>query len=82
MAREMREVNPEQDRLLDELLKGKTPEQILGEQTLIKQMTQRMVERALAAELTAHLDYDPHERAENTRDNARNGSGTKTVLTD
>jgi hypothetical protein len=47
MAREVKEVNPEQDRLLDELLRGKTPEQILGEHGLIKQMTKRLVERAL-----------------------------------
>jgi putative transposase len=82
MAREVKEVNPEQDRLLDELLRGKTPEQILGEHGLIKQMTKRLVERALQAELTAHLGYDPHEKAEVARENARNGTGTKTVLTD
>jgi transposase-like protein len=82
MAREVSTVNEEQDRLLDELLKGKTPDQILGESGLIKQMTKRMVERALAAELTAHLGYDPHAKADVARDNSRNGSGTKTVLTD
>jgi putative transposase len=54
MAREVKEVNPEQDRLLAERLRGKTPEQILGEHGLIKQMTKRLVERALQAELTAH----------------------------
>lgn len=80
MAREVKDVNAEQDRLLDELLKGKTPEQILGENGIIKQMTKRMVERALAAELTAHLGYDPHERAEAPRDNARNGTNPKTVI--
>jgi putative transposase len=82
MAREVSIKNEEQDRLLDELLKGKTPEQILGESGLLKQMTQRMVERALAAELTAHLGYDPHEKGETARENNRNGSSTKTVLTD
>jgi transposase-like protein len=82
MAREVSTVNEEQDRLLDELLKGKTPEQILGESGLLKQMTKRMVERALQAELTAHLGYDPHAKADVARDNSRNGSGTKTVLTD
>lgn len=81
MAREVSKVNEDQDRVLDELLKGKTPEQILGESELIKQMTKRMVERALQAELTAHLGYDPHEKAESVRDNSRNGTGTKAVLT-
>ena len=82
MAREVSTVNEEQDRLLDELLKGKSPDQILGESGLIKQMTKRMVERALQAELTAHLGYDPHEKGETARANSRNGAGTKTVLTD
>lgn len=82
MAREVSTVNTEQDELPDKLLVGKTSEQILGQHGLIKQMIQRMVELALAAGLTAHPGCGPHERAESTRDNARNGSGTKTVLTD
>lgn len=53
MAREVSTVNEEQDRLLGELLKGKSPDQILGESGLIKQMTKRLVERALSVELTA-----------------------------
>lgn len=80
MAREATNKNEEHDRLLDELLKGKAPEQILGENGLLKQMTKRMVERALAAELTAHLGYDPHERGPAPRDNARNGTNPKTVI--
>lgn len=70
------------EQLLDELLKGKTPEQILGEGGVIKELTKRMVEHALKAELTAHLGYEPHERVDAPRANARNGSGQKTVLTD
>lgn len=38
-----------------------------------------MVESALEGELTAHLGYDKHERAESG--NARNGARSKTVLT-
>ena len=46
----------ERDRLLDELLKEcKTPEDILGKQGLIRQLTKRAVERALSAEMTEHL---------------------------
>lgn len=82
MAREVINKNEETNRLLDELIKGKTPEQILGEGGLIKQLTKRLVERALAAELTEHLGYEPHERGEALRENTRNGSQTKTVLTD
>jgi len=73
----------EQDRLLDELLKGcKSPEDILGKHGVLRQMTKRMVERALAAEMTEHLGYAPHERGEQPRPNTRNGSATKTVLSD
>jgi putative transposase len=51
------------DELLDELLKGcDSPEAILGEQGLLKQLTKRLVERALEAELTEHLGYRSHAR--------------------
>lgn len=82
MAREVTNKNPDTDHLIDELLKDKTPEEILGTHGLIKQMTKRMVERALQAEFTTHLGYEPHARAESPRDNTRNGSGSKTVLGD
>jgi putative transposase len=82
MAREVTKKDDDTNRLIDELIKGKTPEEILGAHGLIKQMTKRMVERALEAEHTAHLGYEPHERAESPRDNTRNGTGTKTLLTD
>ena len=42
--------------LLDDLLEGgESPEEILGEHGLLKGVTKRLVERALAAELTTHL---------------------------
>ncbi|QPD04823.1 MAG: hypothetical protein Nkreftii_002597 [Candidatus Nitrospira kreftii] len=44
------------DALLDDLLKGcASPEEILGEHGLLKGLTKRLVERALAAELTTYL---------------------------
>ncbi len=44
------------DALLDDLLQdGKSPQDILGEQGLLKSLTKRLVERALAAKLTTHL---------------------------
>lgn len=82
MARDVSNKNDDTDRLIDELIKGKTPEEILGTHGVLKQLTKRMVERALEAEHTAHLGYEPHERADAPRDNTRNGAGTKTVLTD
>src|ERR671932_1551492 len=71
------------DALLDELLKDYTdPKDILGEHGLLRQLTQRLVERALEAELTAHLGYAPHARNGRRSENCRNGKGKKTVQTE
>ena len=71
------------DALLDDLLQGcESPEEILGEQGLLKGLTKRLVERALAAELTTHLGYAPHARPPSKSDNARKGSTPKTIQTE
>ena len=70
------------DALLDELLQGcASPEEILGEHGLLKGLTKRLVERALATELTTHLGDTPHARLPSKGDHARNGSSLKTVQT-
>ena len=79
----MTSVHTKQEALLDELLKDYTdPRDILGEHGLLKQLTKRVVERVLEAELTAHLGYAPHVRHGAEEPNARNGKGQKTVQTD
>jgi putative transposase len=79
----MTSVTKKQEALLDELLKEYTnPQDILGEHGLLKQLTKRVVERALEAELTAHLGYAPHARQGDASDNCRNGKGKKTVHTE
>src|SRR5213080_4347351 len=79
----MTSVHTKQEALLDELLKDYTdPQDILGEHGLLKQLTKRVVERVLEAELTAHLGYAPHVRHGTEEHNARNGKGQKTVQTD
>jgi putative transposase len=71
------------DALLDALLKDYTdPKDILGEHGLLKQLTKRVIERALAVELTEHLGYAPHVRQERDGTNCRNGAGKKTVQTE
>src|SRR5919206_2556100 len=71
------------DALLDELLKDYTdPKDILGEHGLLRQLTQRVVERALEAEVTAHLGYEPPARNGSGPGNCRNGKGKKTVQTE
>lgn len=72
-----------QDALIDELLKDcQDPKEILGQNGLLKQLTKRLVERTLQAELTHHLGYEPYGPEGRGSDNCRNGSGEKTVQTD
>src|ERR1043166_6747169 len=78
----MTSVHAKHEALCDALLKDDTnPQDILGEHGLLKQLTRRVVERVLEAELTAHLGYAPHVRHGTEDKNARNGTGQKTVQT-
>ena len=56
-----------------------SPEAVLGENGLIAQLKKRVVERALAGELTHHLGYAKGEAPEEV-DNHRNGYSKKTVV--
>ena len=68
------------DGLLDQLLKNyKKPEDVLGEQGLLKRLSKAILERALGAELTGHLGYEKHDPAGYGSGNARNGSTEKTL---
>ena len=71
------------DELIDELLAGaQTAEEIAGPDGLLGQLTRRLLERALAAELTEHLGYPPGQAPPGGAGNARNGQPAKTVITD
>jgi putative transposase len=66
--------------LVDELLKGyEKPEDIIGENGLLKRLTKALLERALNAELTYHLGYEKHDPAGHHSGNSRNGVTSKTV---
>jgi putative transposase len=71
----------EVDKLLDEMLKGKTPEEILGEGGVLQGLTKRLVERALEGEMTTHLGYEKHAPEGRNSGNSRNGATGKRVLT-
>jgi transposase-like protein len=72
-----------QDALIDELLQEcENPKDILGKNGLLKQLTKRLVERTLDAELTDHLGYEPHSVQGRGSGNNRNGKGHKTVQSD
>lgn len=70
------------DRMLDELLKGKKPEEVLGEEGVLKQLTKRLVERALEGEMTTQLGYERHAPEGKNTGNSRNGKTTKEVKGD
>jgi putative transposase len=69
--------------LMDQLLADyKKPEDIIGENGLLKQLTKAILERALQAELTDHLGFEKHDPAGHHSGNSRNGSGRKVVKGD
>lgn len=55
---------------------------LTGEGGLLQQLTKRVLESALDGEITDHVGYDKHDPAGRGSGNTRNGSRTKTVLTD
>lgn len=67
-------------KLIDQLLTDyKKPEDIIGENGLLKQLTKAILERALQAEITDHLGYEKHDPAGHHSGNSRNGSSRKTL---
>jgi putative transposase len=64
--------------LIDSLLSGyKKPEDLIGEHGLLKQLTKALVERALDAEMEAHLGHAKNESVTNPAGNTRNGKSSK-----
>jgi putative transposase len=58
MVRKKQETN-RVDELLDNLLSDyQSPEELLGESALLKQLAQRLIEHALVGELSHHLNAE------------------------
>lgn len=82
-------ISPEMDLLLQQAARevaGKPLGDSLKPEsgTLISQMMGRLIEIAMSEEMTEHLGYEPHERADNSkgsRSNTRNGHYDKPVKT-
>jgi transposase-like protein len=69
------------DQLLDNIdFKGLTQDEVVGQDGLIKQLTGRILQRALEAEMTEHLGYEKNSNAGDNSGNSRNGYTEKTVL--
>ena len=70
--------HPITDALLDQLLANyQKPEDLIGADGILKQLTKKLVERALDAEMTHHLGHDRHQPVTNPVGNTRNGFSRK-----
>lgn len=71
-------------KLIDKLLAehGHRPQDIAGENGLLKQMVKALLERAMQAELTDHLGYEKHDPAGYGTGNSRNGTTRKKLKGD
>ena len=68
------------DALIDALLANyEKPADLLGSNGILEQLTKRVVERALQAEMTYHLGHEKHGRVSNAAGNTRNGTSKKTL---
>ena len=71
---------PIRQELLDELLNEyDQPDDLLGDQGILQQLTKALVERALEGEMTHHLGYKKHEAVGDHTGNSRNGTSPKTI---
>lgn len=76
---------PEDKQLAEELVERARDEgvDLVGPDGLLTGLTKNVLEAGLEAEMTEHLGYDKHEPAGRERgSNSRNGTRSKTVLTD
>ena len=82
MARKKKEKEKDVlDQILDQInFKGLTQDEVVGQDGLIKQLTGRILQRALEAEMTGHLGYEKNSNAGDNSGNSRNGHTEKTVL--
>jgi putative transposase len=69
--------------LIDSLLADyKKPEDLIGENGLLKLLTKKLVERALQAEMAEHLGHAKNDAVANPSGNTRNGKSKKTLKGD
>lgn len=75
--------DPDLLKLADSLLANyKKPEDLIGENGLLKQLTKMLVERALEVEMTDYLGHDKSGMVTNDSANTRNGHSAKTLKGD
>jgi putative transposase len=71
------------DEILEEILKEyKNPEDLIGKDGILKELTKRLIEKAMESELTHHLGYEKYSSATKKNVNSRNGKSSKTIKGD
>jgi putative transposase len=83
MTKNIRKINKFDPALLDNLMKDynpSKPEELIGKYGLLNNLKKALIERALNAELDTHLGYEKNQSS--IGDNYRNGSSSKTIITD
>jgi putative transposase len=71
------------DEILEEILKEyKTPEDLIGKDGILKELTKRLIEKVMESELTHHLGYEKYSSATQKNGNSRNGKSSKTIKGD
>ena len=77
------DMKPLPNDLIDALLADyKKPEDLIGQNGLLKQLTKALVERALQAEMTEHLGHGKYQLVANEAGKTRNGRSKKTLKGD
>lgn len=75
---------PEEEEVAAQLVERARSEglDLVGPDRLLAGLTKRVLEAGLEVELSEHLGYDKHSRDGRNGGNSRNGTRSKTVLTD
>jgi putative transposase len=77
MSKKVDSIDP---KIIDELIKTyEKPEDLLGENGILKQLQKAMLERILEGEITTELGYKKHDPHGNNSGNSRNGYSEKTL---
>src|SRR5438552_2743445 len=72
-----------EDELIDKLIEGyQKPEDLIGENGLLKQLTKALIEPTMKAELTYQLGYEKHDPEGRGSGNSRNGTSRKKLKGD
>ncbi|WP_174824339.1 IS256 family transposase, partial [Pseudonocardia saturnea] len=74
----------DQQQLAQQLVEAARAEgvELVGPGGLLAGLTKTVLETALEAEMSEHLGYEPHDPAGHNGQNSRNGTRSKTVLTE